>query len=182
MHIVIANAHWNNRGDEAALCALLGKLREQYPGSRMTIMFKDKQAITWFPESVDADYFSCQFKTPQWDIWLAVLTRGLLVKDKLLKKAVLSLKTADLIIYPPGGSVINDRFFWSKQMEYLVPFLCAKIYRIPMVIAAPSIGPFELHPTFRIRKWLLQTPKVICVREAISKRYLQTIGIKKMCM
>ena len=177
MHIVIVNAHWNNRGDEAAHRTLWEKLVQLYPQGKITIIFKDKQPVTWFPENIKATYFSCQFKASQLDIWLAVLSRGLLVRDDLLRKMTRTLMTADLIIYPPGGSVINDRFFWTKQLEYLAPFLCAKLYRIPMVIAAPSIGPFEPIPTRFIRKWLLQTPKVICVREAISKRYLETLGI-----
>ena len=142
-------------------------------------MFKDRQPVTWFPKMENMEFFSCQFKAATWDIWLSVLTRGLVGRDRLLKKAVRTLKTADLIIYPPGGSVINDRFFWSKQMEYLVPFLCARLYRIPMFVAAPSIGPFDPAKPRRVRKWLLETPKVFCVREAISKKYLETIGIRE---
>jgi colanic acid/amylovoran biosynthesis protein len=175
MHIVIINAHWSNRGDEAAHRALWEELQQRYPNCRITVMFKDRNPVSWFPEMENAEYFSCQFKAASWDIWLCALTRGLIGKNPLLKKAVKTLKTADLIIYPPGGSVINDRFFWSKQMEYLVPFLCARLYRIPMFVAAPSMGPFEKQR--RIRKWLLKTPKVLCVREAISKKYLESIGI-----
>jgi len=176
MHIVIVNAHWSNRGDEAAHRALWEELQVRYPGCRITVMFKDRQPVSWFPEMENTEYFSCQFKAATWDIWLTTLTRGLIGKDRLLKKAVKTLKTADLIIYPPGGSVINDRFFWSKQMEYLVPFLCARLYRIPMFVAAPSMGPFD--KPRRLRKWLLETPKVLCVREDISRQYLETIGIR----
>jgi len=179
MHIVIVNAHWSNRGDEAAHRALWEELQKRYPGCWITVMFKDRQLVSWFPAMENAKWFSCQFKAATWDIWLTTLTRGLFGKDMLLKKAVRTLKTADLIIYPPGGSVINDRFFWSKQMEYLVPFLCARLYRIPMFVAAPSMGPFDADKPRRIRKWLLKTPKVLCVREAISKEYLETVGIRE---
>lgn len=179
MHIVIVNAHWNNRGDEAAHRALWEQLQITCPDSHITVLFKDKQPITWFPESIKADYFSCQFKSSIWDIWLATLSRGLFGKNALLKKMVKTLKKADLIIYPPGGSVINDRFFWSKQLEYLTPFLCAKLYGIPLFVAAPSIGPFDSSVPRPFRKWLLKTPQAMCVREAISQQYLETIGIKK---
>jgi colanic acid/amylovoran biosynthesis protein len=176
MHIVVVNAHWSNRGDEAAHRALWEELQRLYPNSRITVMFKDRKPVSWFPEMKNTDYFSCQFKASSWEVWLSALTRGVIGKDPRLKKAVRTLNTADLIIYPPGGSVINDRFFWSKQMEYLMPFICARLYRIPMFVAAPSIGPFTEQR--RIRKWLLETPKVLCVREAISKKYLATIGIR----
>jgi len=148
MHIVIVNAHWSNRGDEAAHRALWEELQLRYPGCRITVMFKDRRPVSWFPEMENTEYFSCQFKATSWDIWLCVLTRGFFGKDPLLKKAVQTLKTANLIIYPPGGSVINDRFFWSKQMEYLVPFLCARLYRIPMFVAAPSMGQ-SIRPQYR---------------------------------
>ena len=177
MHIVIPNAHWNNRGDEAAHRALWEQLRLKYPESRITVLFKDKKPITCFPDFEGITYFSCQFKAAIWDIWLTCLTRGVLGKDSLLKEAVKVLKTADLIIYPPGGSVINDRFFWSKQMEYLVPFICARLYQIPMFVAAPSIGPFDINKARPLRTWLLKTPKVFCVREAISQKYLESIGV-----
>jgi colanic acid/amylovoran biosynthesis protein len=177
MHIVIVNAHWNNRGDEAAHRALWGELRSRYPQSRITILFKDKKPITWFPSISDVTYDSCQFKSPSWDIWLTVLTRGFMGRDPVLKKMVRIVKTADLIIYPPGGSVINDRFYWSKQLEYLTPFLCARLYRIPMVVAAPSMGPYDAHPKRRLRQWLLRTPRVFCVREELSRQYLNSIGV-----
>lgn len=178
MHIVLANAHWNNRGDEAAHRALWQGLRQKYPGCRITVMFKDRETIRQFPRLENAEYFPCQFKAAFWDIWLATLTRGWIGRNALLKKAVRTLKTADLIVYSPGGAVISDRFFWSKQMEYLVPFLCARLYRIPMFVAAPSFGPFDLSRQRRLRTWLLRTPKVICVREAISREYLEGIGVR----
>jgi colanic acid/amylovoran biosynthesis protein len=177
MHIVIVNAHWNNRGDEAAHRALWGELRTRYPQSRLTILFKDKKPITWFPSMPDVAYDSCQFKAPSWDIWLTVLTRGFTGRDPVLKKMVRIVKTADLIIYSPGGSVINDRFYWSKQMEYMTPFLCARLYRIPMVVAAPSMGPYNTRPRRRLRRWLLRTPRVFCVREELSRQYLNSIGV-----
>ena len=179
MHIVIANAHWNNRGDEAALLALCERVRERYPVSRITIMIKDKKFIYSFPDNLGFDYLSCNFKAAQWQIWLAVLTHGFLVKSKVLKVSIRALKTADLIVYAPGGSVINDRFFWSKQIEYLTPFICAKFFRTPMFLAAPSIGPFNAYPKRHIRTYLLKVPDIICVREPISKHYLQSLGIYK---
>ena len=179
MHIVIVNAHWNNRGDEAAHRPLWEELLRRYPDCRITVMFKDRLPVTWVPRMENMEFFSCQFKAATWDIWLVALTRGMVGKNSELKKAVRTLRTADLIIYPPGGSVINDRFFWSKQMEYLVPFLCARLYGIQMFVAAPSIGPFDPEKPRRLRKWLLETPKVFCVRESISAKYLKAIGISE---
>ncbi len=175
-NITLVNAHWNNRGDEAAHLAFIEKLQQIFPESKITILIKDGKSVEQFPELRNVTSYAAKFKVKIWEIWVSVLTRGFFTFNKELKKTVLALKNSDLIIYPPGGSVINDRFFWWKQMEYLTPFLCAKIYKIPMFVAAPSIGPFPKKNT--IRKWLLKTPKVICVREDISRKYLADIGIK----
>jgi len=175
--ITIVNAHWNNRGDEAALLAILEGLRKTYRESKITIIFKDGKSVEQFPDMEGVDYFPAKFNAKIWDIWLTTFTRGLLGINKFLKKTVRTLKKTDLIIYSPGGSVINKRFFWRKQMEYLVPFICAKFYRIPMFVAAPSIGPFDTSKPNRILKWLIKTPQIFCVREEISKNYLKQIGI-----
>lgn len=177
LDITIVNAHWNNRGDEAALRALLAGLRQIYEACTITVIVKDGKSVVQFPEMEGVAAFPAKFTAKKWDIWLSAISRGYVGKDDLLKKTVKKLKNTDLIIYSPGGSVINDRFFWSKQMEYLAPFICAKLYRIPMFVAAPSIGPFEADNPKRIRNWLLKTPKVTCVREAISQKYLAEIGI-----
>lgn len=177
--ITIVNAHWNNRGDEAALLALVEGLKKRSSDNKITIIFKDGQSVEQFPNIEGVDYYPAKFNAKIWDIWLTTITRGLIGRNPLLKKTVRTLRDSDLIIYSPGGSVINDRFYWRKQMEYLIPFICAKFYKIPLFIAAPSIGPFEVQKPNRIRKWLLETPDIMCVREEISREYLKTIGIQK---
>jgi len=177
--IVIVNAHWNNRGDEAALMAILHGLINEYKDAKITILFKDPNSVELFPDMEGVTFYHAQFKTNIWDIWLTTLTRGWIGFNKILKKSVRTLKRSDFIIYGPGGSVINKRFWWSKQMEYLTPFLCAKFYKIPMVVAAPSMGPFDTAKSNKITKWLLKTPKALVVREEISRKYLEEIGITK---
>ena len=177
-NIVIVNAHWNNRGDEAALRAVIKGIKAKFAESSITILFKDGKSIEQFPYH-DIKYVESKFRTPIWNIWFTVLFKGLLGINKTLKNIVRVLNKADLIVYSPGGSVINKRFWWIKQMEYLTPFICSRIYSIPMVVAAPSIGPFNLDKKNRLLNWLLTAPKVFCVREELSAKYLNEIGIKK---
>ena len=176
-NIVIVNAHWNNRGDEAALLAVVSGIREKFPDSKITILFKDGKSVEQFPEIENVRYFAAKFNSKVRQLWLVALSRGLMGNNKLLKKTVQTLRRSDMIVYSPGGSVINKRFWWKKQMEYLLPFLCAKLYHIPMFVAAPSIGPFDTDKPNRVTKWLLKTPKILCVREEISRHYLAEIGI-----
>ena len=176
-NITIVNAHWNNRGDEAALMALISELISLFPKTKISIAFKDGKSIEQFPFIENVTYFDSKFKTKIIDIWLTTFTRGYLGFNKILKKLVRELTKSDIIIYSPGGSVINKNFFWWKQMEYLVPFICAKFYKIKMFVAAPSIGPFNADKHNRILKCLLKVPQVFCVREELSKQYLKVIGI-----
>jgi colanic acid/amylovoran biosynthesis protein len=178
MKIAIVNVHWNNRGDEAALFAVLQGVRKLHPIAEITLILKDTKAIVQFPEVEGLQYFAGQFKARIWDIWLSAISRGQLGFNTTLKQTVKILKRSDLIIYGPGGSVINDRFFWRKQMEYLLPFICARLYRVPLFVAAPSIGPFDSDKPNRIRQWLLKTPQVMCVREEISREYLAEIDVR----
>jgi colanic acid/amylovoran biosynthesis protein len=175
--ITIVNAHWSNRGDEAALLAVVEGLQKNYSNSKITILFKDDKAIQQFPNIKNVDFDIAKFNAKIWDIWLTTFTRGVFGVNEKLKFMVKTLLKSDLIIYSPGGSVINSRFFWRKQMEYLVPFICSKFYNIPLLIAAPSIGPFDTSKPNRILKWLLKVPKVFVVREEISRQYLEEIGI-----
>ena len=175
--IIIVNAHWNNRGDEAALMAVVKGLKERYHGCHIQIIIKDGKSVEQFPEIPGVTSFAAKFNAKIWDIWLSTLSFGYFGFNKYLKKTVKSIKNSDLIVYSPGGSVINERFWWVKQMEYLTPFMCAKFYQIPMVVAAPSMGPFDLRKSNRITKWLLKTPKVLVVREEISRKYLEDISI-----
>jgi colanic acid/amylovoran biosynthesis protein len=175
--IAIVNAHWSNRGDEAALLAVVAGVQKNYPGAHITILFKDDRPVRQFPEIDGVDCDIAKFNAKIWDIWLSTLTKGVLGVNEKLKYMVKTLAHSDLITYAPGGSVINSRFFWRKQMEYLVPFICAKFYRIPLMIAAPSIGPFDPSKPNRVLKWLLKVPEVFVVREEISRRYLEEIGI-----
>jgi colanic acid/amylovoran biosynthesis protein len=179
MKIVIPNAHWNNRGDEAAHRALWGELRKLYPTASVKVLIKDRKSVEQFPDLPGFSAEALQFKAPIWEIWLAALSRGVLGFNSALKRSVRILASADLIIYPPGGAVISDRFFWSKQMEYLLPFLCARLYGTPTVVASPSMGPFDPRPVRRVRKWLLKAPRAICVREDISRKYLAAIGVEE---
>lgn len=177
--ICIVNAHWSNRGDEAALRPIINELLYRYKNCKITVVFKDKEEVQQFPYRGNADCFSAKFLPDNYaELLAAVITRGKVCRNVSMQKEIKVISQQDLIIYSPGGSVINDRFWWRKQMEYLLPFLCARRYHIPMIVAAPSVGPFEncFWRNF-IRRKLLQVPVRLCVREDLSQKYLMDIGV-----
>ena len=178
MNITIVNAHWNNRGDEAALVSLLYILKKHYTHCKFNILFKDKKEIKSTTILGDVEYIHAQFKTTLIELSIALITRGKISFNQNLKKTILTILDSDLIIYGPGGSVINDRFYWSKQLEYLTPFACSRYYSIPLITICPSIGPFSKSLWSPIRKYLLEASRITAVREDISRKYLEDANIK----
>lgn len=179
MKIYIANAHWYNRGDEAALMVYVNHLAEQ--GHEITVEIKDRQPGEIFTlRGVRINSISTKYLPKDTETWeRSVMTDGREFVDEEEKKALDAMRGSDLIIYSPGGSVICDRFWWVKQLEYLTPFLYAKTFNIPMFVASPSMGPYnnEDEEHIEIRKDLFKVPKHFFVREPISKEYLSAIGI-----
>lgn len=186
--IFIVNAHWSNRGDEAALRPIVNFIKSNYLDVKLNIIFKEKMIIDGFLGYSDINCYSIKFLPNSIEQIEEMVNKESESKntnnveedtsDGLLQTIRL-LKNADLIIYSPGGSVICNRFWWEKQLEYLVPFVCSKKNNIPMVVAAPSIGPFGNASQVKVLKKYLSVSKYICVREEISRQYLRDIDINE---
>ena len=169
--IFIVNAHWNNRGDEAALRAIVDRLLSEIDDIDITIMFKDNNEIKQYPFPENVHYMCAKFLPNYIQVLLAEISNGKLGCNKKMKEIVGIIKKSDMIIYSPGGAVISDRFWWKKQLEYLFPIALAERNNIPVCFAAPSIGPFYKKRIYR--KHVLKNVDIICVREEISKAYLE---------
>lgn len=176
---VIVNAHWNNRGDEAALRALIDTLLEEKPEWKYEVIFKDRKEVTNFPYE-NVMYFSAQFLPSNINEIKEIVAHKKETGNKELSREIKTMADADLIIYSPGGAVISDHFWWRKNLEYLVPFLCAVEYNIPIVAAAPSMGPFnaDIEENASYRTDLLKKAEALIVRENKSAEYLSQIGVK----
>lgn len=181
--IIIVNAHWSNRGDEAALKVIIDQIRRLKPEAEIKIIFKDNMKIQQFPysERSNISYSNHKFLPDRLDYALQILSGGIGGQNPVMKEYIKEIKKASYIIYAPGGSVINDRFWWKKQLEYMLPFWCAARYKIPMFVAAPSLGPFESKNWWRnaVRRCAFRQAEKICVRDHLSKQYLASIGVKK---
>lgn len=179
---LIVNAHWSNRGDEAALRALIDKLvYDNQECWDFRIMFKDRKQIQYFPYEKVTQFNSHFLPRNLCEVLWAIYCNGnsKFIKNKDMAKAIQEIKRSDLLIYSPGGGVICDRFWWVKQLEYLLPFICAKKYGIPIVVASPSMGPFDKEKSCWRKKYIynmLKNTDCICVRENISYKYLKTLG------
>lgn len=181
--ICFVNAHWSNHGDEAAIKAIIREIWKVNPNLKIKLLIKDKKKIekSIFVDGKIIEHESNQFLPNQIDYFLQILTNGRLGSNELMKRCIECMREADYIIYAPGGSVINDRFWWRKQLEYMLSFIYSKLYKKPFYVASPSVGPFNEKLTIKnaIRKYIFNKQDYLFVREEQSEQYLKKIGANK---
>lgn len=178
--VCIVNAHWSNRGDEAALRPIIDDIISNFQQIHITVIFKDKRDIQMFPyNSSEVSYFSAQFlPEDEEDYWEMYCEKRRMNPN--MKKIVDVCRNADVIIYSPGGAVLSDKFWWRKQLEYMLPIIVGYDNDIPIVFAAPSIGKFDNNTEHNLmRKKYFGKARQICVRESMSKKYLYEIGVNR---
>lgn len=183
LNILILHAHWNNRGDEAAIRAMIDSLRLKLPIKKMKIMISSKNS-TYFPyEDIELlDWFpSLEKKVSSilslgMDIFLTLITFGRLAFTKRGKRFVKAINEADIVIHAPGGPVIGD-LYAGKYGHVESFYLCRLLFPIlkgkPVFFYAPSMGPFSGRFKNFIRKFILKKATAIILREEISSKYLK---------
>ena len=181
MNILIFAANWNNRGDESAVRALIDELKIRYWNCSIRIHYN--QNVKTFPyndieiigpivkpsKKHIINYFGYQiykYSNGEKNFTIGVLHEN-------IKKFINAVKWADFAIYAPGGPSIGNHY----KQYYLVDMM--KIlynHNVPYFIFAPSFVPFNRYKNY-ISQYLNQA-LYICVREELSKKYLQEIGVK----
>ena len=110
MNILVIHAHTANRGDEAAVKAMVDELLTKYPEAKITIALNGVTPYPNMPQQVELiDRFpKVHNRIAQVEFVLAHLTAGKCVFTKAGKKFMNTLKSADLVIHAPGGPSIGD--------------------------------------------------------------------------
>lgn len=180
MNLLVINAHWYNRGDEAAIRAMLREIKRAYPCASIRIQAALPQMHPQEAEIEDAkviNYFPLG-KKQLLQIMTFIGSKGKICMSNELREFVENVKWADLLIHAPGGPSISDTYSKDEYI-YLSRFALAKALKKPYMFYAPSMGPFTNKRRNIIRRRLLNSAEMIVVREAISKEYLQSLNLKK---
>ncbi len=181
MNILIMHAHWNNRGDEAALRALIDELVLKYPSAHIHIIL--------LTENVDKDWYGNKNVTFEGNFYprtrdyyaeglLALLSCGRIVFSERGKKFRNLVKNADIVLHGPGGPSIGDIYIKAETF-YLYRLLFVNRMKVPYAFYAPSMGPFDTNKHwFRniIRRKILNGAGIFCLREPQSKQYVEALG------
>ncbi|SCH91099.1 colanic acid biosynthesis protein [uncultured Blautia sp.] len=182
MNILIFGANWYNRGDEAALRAMLDEIKEQLPEAQLKIHFNQKvdkipysnvEIISSFTRPMGRNFLK---KIP----YLLSLKLG--GKFNFMKgeqksgfnSFMRAVKWANYAIYSPGGPSIGEHYrqFHLVDMMYLL-----MRNNVPFSIFAPSVGPFST-----LKKYISHVfsyAEVICFREEISNGYYEELNPQK---
>lgn len=115
-------------------------------------------------------------------LWIFTSSKGLDIPllEKEKKRILKEFIDADIVLLSPGGPYLGDGTSATPGLwlpVYLYHIILAQMLRKPIMIYAPSIGPF------RRTKWIcrkiLNGVQVITVREPASMRFLEGLGLKK---
>jgi len=179
-HILIINQHGENRGDEAAMRAMLAGFREELGDVRFTLLyqFKDRSLRLSFREQVK----DLPIVLPPLDYMRALLYSATnLVRIDL--KSVLSsamrpiidaYRSADLVVSAPGGPYFGDIYINHEIVHWWYVWLAIRFNK-PLFLYAPSAGPFESKLMNPIRRRLYKKFDVLVTREEISQKFLQDL-------
>jgi colanic acid/amylovoran biosynthesis protein len=180
MKITIIHAHWQNRGDEAALRALVDELRDIYPNAHIYIQIITTE-VKQFPYN-DSHIHVSNVIFPKnknrFDYWLAYLTKGRICLFDNTKAFIDLVKDSDIVLHGPGGPSIGDIYFANEE-RYLKRLDLVRAMGIKYAFYAPSMGPFRSNNEKRniLRKRVLDNAEFVCLREAVSAQYVKEFGV-----
>lgn len=179
MKIFIINAHWYNRGDEAALRAMIDELMLTYPDAEIKVHMIGGGEFFPYTGKVTLTSGTCPAGGRiKWvDFWIRYMTGGKFGFRKESLEFYNEIKSADIVLHGPGGPAIGDIYI-ANEFEYLARYLLVQSAGKPYAFFAPSMGPFKKKKNDFYRRKILEGASLIAVREPISAEYLEDYGIK----
>ncbi len=179
-HILIINQHGNNRGDDAAMRAMLRSLTERLADLRFSILhqFRGRRLAVELDEPVEE---LALILSPFEGLRLAVFVAGRWLGLSLFwvlgeegRFIIRAYKRADLVISAPGGPNFGD-IYWSHELVHWFYVAIAVLYQCPLFLYAPSAGPFRIRWLNPVRRALFRRFDKLCVREDLSASHLREL-------
>ena len=176
-HILIINQHGENRGDEAAVRAMLAGFEQELGEVRFTLLyqFRDRELRLKFDQRVE----DLPIVLPPTDYLRLALfstgrTLGLNPKATLsrtMRKIIEAYETADLVVSAPGGPYFGDIYAKHELAHWWYVWL-AHVYKKPLFLYAPSAGPFKNPLLNPVRRSLYRKFDVLVAREPFSAEHI----------
>ncbi len=179
--IVIINQHGENRGDEAALRAMIRGLDAELGGRvdfDVVVQFRDRSLVIPFEQSVRFHHMVMPVHEialmSLYALFKAVgLEAGFLLHGEA-KKIMLAIKQGDMVISAPGGPYFGDIYAAHEPVHWL--YVClARLYGKPLFLYSTSAGPFKKAAYNWFRRRVFRLFDKLCIRETQSLIYLRKL-------
>lgn len=177
--VLIINQHGDNRGDEAAMRAMIRAIDARFPGSSFIVLIqvRDLPAAMTTPEVEFQSIYLSLVEAARLATYATLATFGIRVPALLSDAAaamVEAYRTADVVITAPGGPYFGD-FYVDHELVHWFHVYLARLHATPVFQYAPSCGPFRIRPMNWLRRRAYRWMGVLVVREEVSKDYLRTL-------
>lgn len=179
-HVVVVNQHGDNRGDEAALRAMLDGLAERLGPVRFTVVhqFADPTSCVAVPH--DVTWVAMRHAPVTMVRSLVALVAAVAglpwrwVADRHTAAAIDAHADADLAVSAPGGPYFGDLYAGHEPVHWLYARLAPR-FGVPSVLYAPSAGPFGRRLWNIGRRWVLGGFNTVVVREHVSAGHVSAL-------
>lgn len=178
MNILIINAHWDNRGDEAAIRSMIMELLALPNVSHIAIQ-RAIGEFGWFPKIPNVTVigeFPKSGKIGKIEYLLAKKSKGKILVSKEAKEFYKALKGCDIVLHAPGGPSIGDIYYNQEVIKLRRLDLVVEMNK-KLMFYAPSMGPFEKKERNNERYKILSRAKRIVLRESMSKEFLKELNL-----
>ena len=178
--VLIVYQHGDNRGDEAALHAMLRGIEKRVGDVDFTVIhqFADSSAgpalrrdVEWIPlrisplEGLRIVLYAC----------LRVLgLRPKFLLGRIGKATIAAYESADVVVSAPGGPYFGDLYAGHEPVHWLYVWM-ARLHGKPCMIYATSAGPFRLRWANPFRRWTYRMCDRVVVREEISAQHIRSL-------
>ena len=176
--VVVVNQHGDNRGDEAAMAAMVRGLGRRLTDPSFTIVHQFAEAASEIPLAHPVEYLTLRLRPDEFvGLFLSTLldrtpfpTRRLLTRR--VARIVDAVDAADLVVSAPGGPYFGDHYADHELFHWLFIWLAHRSGK-PIGLYAPSCGPFENRLLNPLRRRGFRWFDRIVLREARSAAYLR---------
>ncbi|HEY4343348.1 MAG TPA: polysaccharide pyruvyl transferase family protein [Parvibaculum sp.] len=192
-NILITNAIALNGGDAAILHATIDILRREF-GDDVHFIVHDmaaKASNRYYPQiAFRNDIYSGVTDWARGRVKPAIAALGILAIAGLmrimpggaakflpeaLRETLADYAKADLVVSSGGTYLVPHYSLTSKLLDFLIAEALGK----PRILFTQSLGPFQSIGHRRLLRWLLRRATLVLVRDQLSLRHLDELGIPR---
>jgi colanic acid/amylovoran biosynthesis protein len=146
--VVVVNQHGDNRGDEAAMRAMVRGLGERLDAPEFTVVHQFADPASEVDLDHPTRYLSMRLSPWEHARLLAFAAlralgvRAPQVAGRRGRAIVDAIRAADLVVSAPGGPYFGDIYADHEAVHWFYVWLAHRERR-PLALYAPSCGPFE---------------------------------------